>query len=340
MTISGVLVMRLLHIPKGSEMEIDVVDLIERGQPVTFEFKGRTVFANADRNSGYVFFSPPAEKTLNDYYQNEYQKCSSEYYTIKADYEPGKNGYHASRILDAYSTITGKMPVNSFELGCAYGGLVAEMRGRGIDAHGSDINQGAIAAGRQERENLSIVSANNLDAYSHILNPVDLLCSLHVLEHDPNLMEVIRRASSVLSEEGLIFVSVPNAMFVSSVLTGFSNNPWASYPQHLHMLSPGFLPTLCEETGFVPLYWDTRLFFATDPLLISIFGKDKMSDDLINRLEFILGQSGFGMELNFLLAPKGGQLALKHAERVSSCLTCLEVQRQGEVAIRRFLASQ
>lgn len=320
-------------------MRIDAVDLIERGQPVAFDFRGETFVARSHRDSGYVFFTPPPDDVLDDYYQNEYQRASTEYYTVDTDYERGKNVYHASRMLKAYSAVSGKLPRSSFELGCAYGGLVAEMARRGIDARGSDINRNAIAIGRQEKANSNIVRSSNLAAYSHVPNPVDLLYSLHVLEHDPHLVDVVRHACSALSQDGMVFISIPNAMYVSGILKGFAHHPWANYPQHLHMLSPGFLPALCEETGFVPLHWDTGLFFGTDPALTGIFSRERMSDDVADRLAFILGQGGFGMELNFLLAPKGSRSALRHAEIAAACLASLEVQRQNEVAVRTFLRS-
>jgi SAM-dependent methyltransferase len=318
-------------------MKIDFENLIEGGQPVTFDFNGQIIHAKADCNSGYVFFSPPSAEFLAHYYQNEYQNEHSSYYTVEADYEPSKNAYHADRILQAYVNFTGKRPRSSFELGCSYGGLVAEMARRGVDSRGSDINERAIAAGRQEMGNLQTIAATNQEALSVIDEPVDLIYSLHVLEHDPNMIQVLKQMAKILSEDGLIYISVPNAMFVRSVLKGFRSNPWANYPQHLHMLSPGFVPALCEEIGFVPLYHDTRVFFGADPELHEIFNGNQMSDVLVSRLEFILGQGGFGMELNVLMAPLGSKLAIRHAVDASIQKTRLEMQRQNEMAIRRFL---
>jgi SAM-dependent methyltransferase len=203
--------------------------LVEFGFAVAMEFRNRRVQAYSDVSSGYVFFDPPPAEELNDYCQREYPRSQVGYYTIETDYDAGKNSYQAGRILEAYNSVMQRPPQTSFELGCAYGGLVAEMAGRGIASRGSDINEEAIRQGIELKGNRSIFHANNLDALARMESKVDLIYSLGSLEHDPNMFRVIEVCRERLTENGLLFIMIPNAMFASSVLNGFKHNWWVNY---------------------------------------------------------------------------------------------------------------
>ncbi len=311
--------------------------LVEFGLPVIAQFGKQSVPAQRHLNSGYVFFKPPSRNALSSYYQREYAESQTNYYTVESDYEPGKNGYHTERILEVFTTLMNRSPRNSFELGCAYGGLVASMAGRGIDAKGSDINQDAICQGRNRKGNQRIISAANLNALATLTEPVDLIYSIHTLEHDPDMFKVIEACREKLSEDGLLFVSVPNAMFTGSVVEGFFNNMWATYPQHLHMLSPGFIPFLCEETSLSPLFWDTRIVFDVQPSLRNLFSPSFMGQTARDLWTTMLCQAGHGMELNFALTPKRASSSPQLIEKAKSVRECLENARLHEIKIRAYL---
>jgi len=316
---------------------LDVEALVEFGAAVTARFGGASVPAQRHRESGYVFFAAPARAELATYYQGEYAESQADYYTVDSDYEPGKNGYHASRILDAYGMLMPQPPRTSFELGCAYGGMVACMAGRGIDAHGSDINQDAVRQGRLRKDNQRVFSASSLDAIATLGRPVDLIYSLHTLEHDPDMFEVIAACRDKLTEDGLLFISVPNAMFAGSVAGGFFNNVWANYPQHLHMLSAGFIPYLCEHAGFSPVFWDTRILFDVQPAMRDLFTERPMSQTSQGLWDAMLCQAGHGMELNFALTPTGSSAATRLADTISRVQGSLDRARAHEVSIRTRL---
>ena len=319
-------------------MPLTTEPLIEFKEPVVLPFRNGFVTAQRDVHSGYVFFQPPPPEELSAYYQSEYAKKQVGYYTVDTDYNPGKNGYHASRILDLYRTLQNREPRSAFELGCAYGGLVFEMARRGIEARGSDINRMAIAEGRRVKGNDRIVHARNIDAFEVIRKPVDLIYSVHTLEHDERLIDVIGKCRRALTDDGgLLFVGVPNAMYVNAMLEGFRHNYWAAYPEHLHMLSAGFLPELCREAGFVPVFYETRIFFDVDVQLTNQFNSSKLTEPKRAIWEMILGTAGHGMELNFMLTPIGSQTAIRLAARIRQVQDALEVVRQREVAVRAFL---
>src|SRR5215831_18992867 len=121
-------------------MILETEPLVEFGEPVTMPFKGKDVQAYRDKNSGYIFFEPPTADELYEFYQSEYagRQCNT-YYNCKSDYDPEKNAHQAGRVLTRFEEVNGCPPKNALELGCAFGGLVLEMTGRGADTLGFDI---------------------------------------------------------------------------------------------------------------------------------------------------------------------------------------------------------
>ena len=316
-----------------------VESLVEAGDPVWVEFRNTYRAAKRDMDSGYVFFDPPAPDELRDYYQRTYaHDHAAGYYTCEIDYEPGKNGYHANRILEVCRALNGRDPGTSLELGCAYGGLVAEMARRGVDARGADINDDAVAQGERLQGNTRIFAADNATAIRGLTRKVDLIYSLHVLEHDPDMLSVIASCGDALTDDGILFLSVPNAMYAGSVFGGFRKNMWAIYPQHLHMLSPGFVPRLCRAAGFTPLFWDTRIVFGVQPDAEALLGVGDPDPRRRGAWELILRQAGLGMELNVALTPARCRLSPRHAEAARIAAVTLEQARLHEVEVRTLLA--
>jgi len=320
-------------------MKLDIEPLVEFGTPVQMAYQGREVLAQRDSNSGYVFFEAPDAEELNRYYQVEYPSIQRGYYTVETDYEPGKNRYHADRILEVFQATAGRMPVTSFELGCAYGGLVAEFVSRGVQASGADVNADAVAQGAGVMGNRNLIHAGNLDALRGLHDKVDLIYSLHVLEHDPDLVKVVDACKGHLNPGGLLFISVPNAMFIGSVMGGFTNNHWVNYPQHLHLLSPGFVPALCRTTGFLPMFWDTRILYEAQPGLERHFSFATRDETRRNLFNMMLFDAGYGMELNFALTPDDGRLNNVLAAQAAAILGTLDAAARAEVKIRRTLST-
>ncbi len=313
--------------------------LVEFGSPVMMEFRDRLVPAYSDVNSGYVFFDPPHAYELRDYYQHEYPRMQAEtgYYTIEADYNAAKNGNYADQILEVYNAIMKRPPRSVFELGCAFGGLVAEMASRGIAAGGADINATAISQGREIGGTSNLICASNLDALAGMAGPVDMIYSLGSLEHDPDMLRVIAACRDRLTENGLLFVMVPNAMYAGSVFGGFKNNWWVNYPQHLHMPSPGFIPSLSRTLGFLPVFWDTCIVFEShaQPPILGMFDDRQMTQARRDLWSMLLLGAGFGMALNFALTPDTN--GMRFANITQNINGTLEHARQQEVKIRCYL---
>jgi hypothetical protein len=142
-----------------------------------------------------------------------------------------------------------------------------------------------------------------------------------------------------LTENGVLFLMLPNAMYAGSVFGGFKNNWWVNYPQHLHMPTPGFIPSLCRELGFLPLFWDTRLLLEeqAQPSILELFNEHRMTPARRDLWSLLLLEAGFGMELNFALTPNVPYNAMRFAKLAQDVSGKLQHARQQEMRIRRYL---
>jgi hypothetical protein len=103
------------------------------------------------------------------------------------------------------------------------------------------------------------------------------------------------------------------------------------------MLSAGFIPALCREAGFSPLFWDTRILFEVQPEVRNLFSDMDMSQAKRQLWEMLLCRTGSGMELNFALTPDTSLTASRLADTVRMMSGSLEYARRHEVEMRRYL---
>lgn len=309
---------------------MDKVPLKEHGREVGLPYAGSFVSAHSDPNSGYVFFdSPPAEE-LARFYANDYGRDSTDYYNIEVNYSAEKADVSLRFVSDALGSAGVKLEkgMRVHELGCAYGGVVDALNRNGFEATGSDLNRTAIEAGRKQRDNGAIEAGAHGDVLMRLEGKCDVILASHTLEHDPQLFGTLRKAMRALKPGGVLFGSVPNVMYIQALLGGFAAHPWANYPEHLHMMSPGMMNQVCDDCGFDPLrVWTHGLQEQ------GMQGAERHSE-LKPVWEKLLCMSGFGMELLFVLTPAGRPAV---SDQVGRVRMEVEAQRLREVEIRAWL---
>lgn len=317
----------------------DLVPLVEFDRPIVCEFEGQSVPALRDRNSGYVQLAPPPPERLTWYYENVYGKDNEAYYGI--DYAYGGSGrYIANRVEEITNALGLVGPLKMFELGCAYGGAVAELNARGHRVNGSDINSSAVQAGREQKNNLDIFSAANLDALARAPQGLNVVYASHVLEHDANLVDTIRAALASLGETGLLIAFVPNSMYIRSLLEGVSGHPWFAYPDHLHMLSPGSIATLCDAVGAEPIEVSTGTSFEADGEYLSKHFSSRVEEQRTKAIwQMLLANAGVGMELTFVLGRAGSTFSEQVKHRIEATKQKIETSRIFEVRMRELLSA-
>ncbi len=133
-----------------------------------------------------------------------------DYYEIEKDYSSKKVSYRSQLAIELAANIDLKSRIRVFlELGCAFGGTVAELRGRGHIAFGIDLNSDAIAKGR-ERGNEFIFDCPPEQFLEVAKTPVDVVISYHMLEHVPDLVAYLRKLAPLLDDGAIVMFRVPN----------------------------------------------------------------------------------------------------------------------------------
>lgn len=316
------------------QLALEESDLVEDGQIVRVTFRGKVISAQRDKDSGYVHFEPPPIRELTDYYQNEYGIDNPDYYSVDGAYA-GPAKYVANIVEEICGRLKIEGLLRIHEIGCSFGGVVDELNRRGHVTTGSDINSVAIEKGRQVKGNSAIFVSHNKDAILGLNKKVDVICASHVLEHDPDCIDVIRACSHKLSERGFLLVMVPNSMHVRAILEGFLAHPWVAYPDHLHMFSIGSLARLCDITGFEPLLVSTHTSFEVDDRNLRRHLSKLADNERMRELwQALFAECGLGMELRFVLAPAHGKLAREHTHKITLARSKIYAFRAIEQNIR------
>jgi hypothetical protein len=103
----------------------------------------------------------------------------------------------------------------------------------------------------------------NIFSSIHELEPklrFNLITLWHVLEHIPNPVEELQRLSDILTDDGILFISVPNFGGWTSML---AKSKWfhLDAPRHIHHFTPGSLRLLLEKSGIKIVSLTTSISF-------------------------------------------------------------------------------
>ncbi|MBI3090359.1 MAG: class I SAM-dependent methyltransferase [Candidatus Tectomicrobia bacterium] len=163
----------------------------------------------ACQECGLVVQSPRLTSgSLARYYRREY-RASLKRGVDAAHCEPLfqrgiRRGTYIAGFLEEHGvTLSGKQV---YEVGCAYGGILAYFQSRGCRVRGCDVSAVAVAYGRSRGLDLAVGSVELLQGSRQ---QVDLLILSHVLEHieEPHaFLETVRHA---LASAGVLYVEVP-----------------------------------------------------------------------------------------------------------------------------------
>lgn len=312
--------------------------LVQSGREIERRWRGRVVPALACARCCFVAFDPPTAIELDDYYRTEYGKGSESYYTYEADHEARRV---ASRADLAEGLAAAFHPAHPdaviLELGCAYGGPVAELRQRGRTAFGLDLNSRAIAEGRA-RGNAFLFDVPAADFRGIAGTAADVIYSYHMLEHVRDLRAYLISLHEVLSDGGVALFRVPNGAYLRAWLQGFNNWDWFAFPDHLHMLSPTSAAALVEACGFELVGLQSNACGESPESIaawLRLAVPRAMAEDAVTITQR-LADAGCLMELEFILRKSGGLHPPDLQDRKLAAQSFAARAAVSESAIRRW----
>ncbi len=177
---------------------------------------------------------------------------------------------------------------NVLDIGCGRGEMLAVLKEAGVDAHGIDLSDEAVAMCRAKG-----LAAEKADLFEYLDLQPDrslggIVCS-QVVEHlsPERVPEMIRLAHSKLRTGALLAIETPNPECLAIFATHFYLDP-----THTRPLPPPLLAFYLEETGFGRIEIE-RLYPAVDtmPSLASL--PEDFRKDFFGSLDYAI----FGIRL-------------------------------------------
>jgi SAM-dependent methyltransferase len=136
--------------------------------------------------------------------------------------------------------------VRAVDLGCGRGEWLELLQEAGFDAHGVDLNEGMLAACREN--GLQVTRGDAIRYLRELPDQSQVIVSgFHIAEHLPftDLRLLVQQALRVLKPGGLLILETPNPENMRVGATSFYLDP-----THQHPLPPGLLSFLPEYYGF------------------------------------------------------------------------------------------
>jgi 2-polyprenyl-3-methyl-5-hydroxy-6-metoxy-1,4-benzoquinol methylase len=193
---------------------------------------------------GLIYTNPrPTSEAIRDYYPDTYGV-----YAPEGGQAVRLSIYH-QRLARKLSRIkTSQRRV--LDIGCGDGAFLTEMKALGWQCKGLEMDEKAAKRARDER-GLDIVNST-IEGARFESGSFDLIVLSHVLEHVPHPRQALRWVREWLTDDGYLFVTLPNVDSWERRRFGKDWYPW-DIPRHFTHFSPSTLSKLMAEEGFKPL---------------------------------------------------------------------------------------
>jgi 2-polyprenyl-3-methyl-5-hydroxy-6-metoxy-1,4-benzoquinol methylase len=131
------------------------------------------------------------------------------------------------------------------DVGCGKGFFLSQIKCDNLDKYGIDINSEALESNLAKDATLFQGDFVKYDFNQKF----DILTLFHALEHFPNPLDYINKAQTVLNQNGILAIIIPN---INSLGFNISKKNWfhLDSPRHLFLPSKKALITSLEESNF------------------------------------------------------------------------------------------
>ncbi len=212
-----------------------------------------------------IFYASPrfSRESLHEQYQRASAHIDTRIYVEfdrRAWEESGDRSYHVSRLkLDLVKRRL-SAGARVLDVGCHVGLFVMLAQEAGFDCRGIDVSADAIRAGTTHL-GLRGLKAATLDQAGFEDASFEGLVIWDVLEHVPDLMDLVGHCARVLRPGGYFFAQVPNHRGVTARLKTLASRAGLrggryhhfGFPWHLYHFSPRSLALLVRRAGMEPV---------------------------------------------------------------------------------------
>lgn len=200
-------------------------------------------------NCELCFFNPqPTAEYLQEYYSSDkgYMPSIEEnFISFKKDPSGWKSSadFIFSKILKHLNT---EESIKILDVGSAYGFFLSFAKERGHEIYGVEVSKKTSLFSKElglNVQNCTLLEAN------FAANFFNLITMNNVLEHTLNPAKQLARAHDLLSNNGLIYIAVPN---YDSIVSRVDKFFWKmkSWPNHLFYFTEKTLSRFLEQSGF------------------------------------------------------------------------------------------
>jgi 2-polyprenyl-3-methyl-5-hydroxy-6-metoxy-1,4-benzoquinol methylase len=174
---------------------------------------------------GILYANPRmTEDSYAKFYEQEYRYIydnDDEDCTAEAQFARGQQVAEALRdyLVEQYEF----KPTTVFDIGCNAGAWLQPFLNAGAQVHGVDYGPERVSFGRDRGLPIEIGSIETLEILG---TKADLILMNHVLEHATDIESMLRRVRGLLSDDGMLYVSLPG-LFACELGRVFQNaHPW------------------------------------------------------------------------------------------------------------------
>jgi SAM-dependent methyltransferase len=147
---------------------------------------------------------------------------------------------------------------NILDIGCGTGSFLGAMKAKGWNVLGVEPNS---KARKSAIDDFGIKVVEKLEQNTMLSHSFSVITMWHVLEHVHSLKDKLREIQTLLEENGIVVIAVPN---YTSWDAKHYNEKWAAYdvPRHLYHFSPISIKSFFSEYGLqhiqsIPMKYDS-----------------------------------------------------------------------------------